>query len=140
MLWKAALTWAIMAGLMIMNGAMRELLVAPRTGAYAGHVISVVTGAAIIIGLTYLFIRRLPALNRDDAWKISGLWLLLTVAFELVFFRVVESVPWTTLLADYNILRGRLWLVILLTVVLAPVLWQRHFRETADLKSLSCVG
>jgi hypothetical protein len=130
MLGKSALVWVIMAFLMIANGALRELLVAPRAGAYAGHVISVFAGAMVIMGVTYMFVRKYGSgLSRRAAWRIGGLWLALTVAFEFGFFRFVEKVPWSTLLADYNILRGRLWLVILITVLLAPVLWLRRLQS-----------
>ena len=123
MLLKAALTWGVMACLMFVNGTVRELVVAPRIGVYAGYVVSVCTGALIIIGVTYFFIRKYWAdLSRPDAWKIGGLWLALTMVFEFAMLRV-SGVPWSQLLADYDLLHGRLWPVILFTVLLAPVFW-----------------
>ena len=38
------------------------------------------------------------------------------------FFHFAMGVPWETLLADYNIFAGRLWLVVLLTTLCGPAL------------------
>jgi hypothetical protein len=47
----------------------------------------------------------------------------LTVLFEFIFGRLVMKHPWSKLLADYNLLAGRLWLLVLLWLVIAPVLF-----------------
>jgi hypothetical protein len=50
-------------------------------------------------------------------------WLVLTVTFEFLFGRYVAGASWEALLADYDVLRGRLWPLVLLTTLLAPSLW-----------------
>jgi hypothetical protein len=47
-------------------------------------------------------------------------WLCATVAFEFSFGRFVSGLSWQALLADYNLLRGRLWSLILISVCLGP--------------------
>ncbi len=51
---------------------------------------------------------------------IGILWTVMTVCFEFGFFHFVAAVPWEKLLADYNILAGRLWLLVLLTTLFGP--------------------
>ena len=128
MLWKALLTWLIMAVFMVLNGTVRELVYAPQLGAYAGHVISTILGIVIIWSVTWLFLKRQPALSGNVLWRIGALWLGLTVAFEFPFGHFVDGASWQTLLAEYNLLNGRLWLLILLSTALAPPLCGRHLR------------
>jgi len=40
---------------------------------------------------------------------VGLLWLALTVSFELLFGRYVAGARWKALLADNDLLRGRLW-------------------------------
>jgi hypothetical protein len=51
--------------------------------------------------------------------------LLLTIGFEFIFGHFVMGNPWPLLLRDYNILAGRLWVVVLIWITIAPfVLYQ----------------
>ena len=52
---------------------------------------------------------------------IGVLWTAMTVAFEFGFFHLVMGVAVEDLLADYNVLRGRLWVLVLATVLLGPI-------------------
>jgi hypothetical protein len=54
---------------------------------------------------------------------VGAAWLASTVAFELVFGHFVSGLSWSALLADYDIMRGRLWSLILVSVSLGPWLW-----------------
>jgi hypothetical protein len=60
-----------------------------------------------------------------DAWRIGLLWLALTLAFELLAGHYVFDAPWSRLLADYNLLRGRIWILVLITTFAAPVIAAR---------------
>jgi hypothetical protein len=53
------------------------------------------------------------------------MWLLLTVLFELLFGHYVMGDPWTKLLEAYNILKGNLWVLVLLVTPAAPYLAAR---------------
>lgn len=48
--------------------------------------------------------------------------MILTILFEFVFGHYVIKNPWQKLLADYNILKGRLWSLLLLTELISPLL------------------
>jgi hypothetical protein len=52
-------------------------------------------------------------------------WLVATIAFEFLFGHFVSGLTWSALLADYDIRRGRLWPLILLSVGLGPWLCGR---------------
>jgi hypothetical protein len=54
------------------------------------------------------------------AWSIGALWVTLTLAFEFLAGHYVFGTPWRQLLADYNIFRGRIWVLVLVTTATAP--------------------
>jgi hypothetical protein len=102
-------------------GAVQEVLLRPRVGEPTAHAIG--TPAVALVALVILaYIRRAHAsCARADLLRIGLLWLVLTVAFEFGFFHYVVGKPWDVLLADYNLLRGRLWVLVLATVLLGPL-------------------
>jgi hypothetical protein len=52
-------------------------------------------------------------------------WLALTVAFEFLFGHYVAGHSWRALLNDYDLLAGRLWVLVLAWLALAPYLFYR---------------
>ena len=49
----------------------------------------------------------------------------MTIAFEFLFGRYVVKRSWRALLHDYNLFAGRVWLVVLVWVTIAPYLFYR---------------
>jgi hypothetical protein len=83
----------------------------------------------VIYGITAVFLARTGARRRSaDLWALGFLWMVLTIAFELVFFGVFMGVPIPELLAAYNIFAGELWIVVVVGVLLAPSLVQAGLR------------
>ena len=46
----------------------------------------------------------------------------MTLAFEFLFFHYAAGKPWEVLLADYNVLQGRIWVLVPLTELFGPPL------------------
>ena len=105
-----------------LNGALRELLLVRLVGEQVGHVLSVFLLSGAIFGITYLFITAQRPLPASTLLRMGLFWLLLSLLFEFGFFHYVMHEPWSTLLADYNIFRGRLLVVVWLTTVFAPLI------------------
>jgi hypothetical protein len=101
-------------------GAMRELLVAPAIGEQAAHVVGTLVLVGVMLGVTAAFVRRTRPRSLADLWLVGLLWLALTVAFEFLFFHFAAGKPWEVLLADYNLLQGRIWLLVPLTELFGP--------------------
>ena len=116
--------WAIFLVLAIVNGIVRESIYAPRLGEDLGHAVSSIIAIIYILAITYWFTDSIKAdvIGTDLLW-IGALWLILTVIFEFGFGHYVMGRSWDYLLADYNILKGRLWSLVLLTMLIAPPLW-----------------
>lgn len=117
------LTWLVMLAAAVANGAIRERHITPLFGAYAGHVISTLSLCAIIVIITFCYVRFFCAGCNRSSLKLTGVyWAALTVAFEFLFGHYAGGFAWSALLADYNILCGRIWVLVPLTEILAPVL------------------
>jgi hypothetical protein len=75
---------------------------------------------AAILLLCWATIGWMRPATRREVWWIGALWVTLTLAFEFLAGHYVFGTPWRQLLADYNIFRGRIWVLVLVTTAIAP--------------------
>lgn len=118
--------WALMAIVMVANGAFRLLVLAPQMGEPAAHIVSVVLGISLILVITLPFMSAVQAPTTRERIRIAAWWLGLTVAFEFLFGHFVLGASWVDLVGYYNVARGQLWPVVLITIAIAPFLWARR--------------
>jgi hypothetical protein len=119
----ALAVWLLLFVVAFSLGAMRELLIAPAIGEQAAHVVGTLGFVAVLLGITAVFVRHIrPRCSPTDLWLVGLLWLALTAAFEFLFFHYATGKPWEVLLADYNVLRGRIWVLVPLTELFGPPL------------------
>jgi hypothetical protein len=122
---RAMTVWLLMAVLAVVNGMVRNTLISPRTGEYAGHVISTVFFCILSFFVMWLLLPWIGPWDRGQVWRIGITWLCSTVAFEFIAGRYVFGNSWEKLLADYNIFRGRLWIAVLVLQLFGPLLAAR---------------
>lgn len=122
MLLRAVVTWFVLMGLAIANGAFREAILTPRLGAAKGHIVSTVILCALIGVITWAVMPWINPPSASDALSVGAVWLALTLAFEFGFGHFVAHKPWSELFADYNLLAGRVWIFIPIVVLVAPYL------------------
>ena len=117
--------WSGILVLAVLNGGMRDLIVTPRFGEATGHIASTIVLCALIALVTRASIRWIGPASRMDAVLISTSWLTLTLSFELLAGHYLFGNSWARLLADYDVRRGRIWPLVLVTVLFAPM-WARE--------------
>lgn len=122
MLARAGLIWFGIMLAAILNGALRDLLLAPRLGNLVARAISCVTLASVVAIVTWMSLAWIRPASMADAWRIGLLWLAMTLIFEFGAGHYVFGTPWQALLADYNLFAGRLWVLVLITTLTAPAL------------------
>ncbi len=112
--------WLALCVLAVAGGAVRMKFLEPRLGELRAHQAETLAFIPVMFGLTCLWL-RLAGLE-ESPWlaEVGRYWLLLTVAFEFGFGLLVMRHPLRRLLADYNLLRGRLWAVFLAALTLSP--------------------
>jgi hypothetical protein len=122
MLLRAGLIWFGIVIVAILNGAFRDLALAPRLGDTPARALSCLTLAGAIMLATWISLPWIHPISTTDAWRIGVIWLAMTLAFEFLAGHYLFHAPWASLLADYNLFRGRLWIIVLIATVAAPAL------------------
>ena len=108
-----------------MNGSLRNTVLTPRFGEFGGHITSTILLCAAMLVVTWLMIGWIRPATSTEALVIWGGWVLMTVAFEFLVGHYVFGTSWARLLADYDLVGGRVWLLVLATVAFAPLTMAR---------------
>jgi hypothetical protein len=122
MLIRAEAVWVAILVVAIINGAARDIVLAPLVGETAARALSSVTLSAIILLVTWMSLAWIDPGSIRDAWTIGAIWLAMTLTFELIAGHYLFRTPWPVLVADYNVLAGRIWIVVLIVTLTAPAL------------------
>jgi hypothetical protein len=117
---KATLAWLLLFVVMFANGAVRVLVLQPRLGEDTARQVASLSGLALVLVVSCLFVRASPLAKPAELFWVGVAWLCATVSFEFLFGRYVSGLSWQALLADYDVLRGRLWSLVLISVCLGP--------------------
>lgn len=114
------LSWLGLVVLAIVNGAIRENVYGPYMSELSAHQLS--TLIVLILFSTYIFVMTgiFKIQSTNQSILIGCIWLVMTILFEFVFGHYVMGNPWQQLFNDYNILEGRVWILILLWTTVAP--------------------
>ena len=118
---RALMVWFGLLLVALANGALREIALIPSVGEASAHAVSSITLAAAIMVLSWFTITWIRPTCASDAWTIGILWLALTLAFEFFAGHYVFGNSWSQLWADYNVLRGRIWIAVLAATLVGPV-------------------
>ena len=123
---KYILAWFPMLLLAVLNGTLRDLGYKQYTGDLTAHQISTVT--LIILFAFYIgyIIHRFPPSSTTQAILIGTIWVIFTLCFEFGFGRYRGN-SWNVLFSDYNILKGRIWILIPVWILIAPYLFYKYF-------------
>lgn len=132
---KAFGVWLLLLLAAFINGAIRETLIVPRVGEQIGHIISVVMFSSVIFGITYVLVKALVPVPSSTLFHIGLFWLVLSLIFEFGFFHYVMHEPWEKLLADYNVFRGRLLIVVWLSTLFSPLVCGTFYTTDSDGKT-----
>lgn len=125
MILRYTFAWFILMVAAISNGALRNALYLNRLGELCAHQVSTLTGI-ILFGIIIWGLSRLwPLPSATQAWTVGFIWLAMTIAFEFLFGHFVVGHPWSKLLHDYNLLEGRVWLLVLIWTTIAPYVFYK---------------
>ncbi len=115
---KAFLIWLAFAVVAVALGAWRDKLLRPRLGDFRAHQLETLVVCAVFFAIIVGFVRWVQPSEAQALW-IGAFWVVLTLLFEFGLGRALGR-PMETLLADYNLLRGRLWPLVLVTELVGP--------------------
>jgi len=126
MLIRYLLCWFLLAIVAIANGILRQATYGKHLSELAAHQVSTATGILFTGLVVWVISRFWPIESAAQAWLIGACWLVATIAFEFGFGHFVAGHSWGRLMADYNLLDGRVWSLFLVWITLMPYLFYRY--------------
>lgn len=124
---RTLLVWVLLLLIAVLNGGIRDIWLSPQLGDPAGRAVSTILLSGLIVLTTWMTIGWIRPASAGEALRVGACWLALTLIFEFVVGHYGFRKPWADLLADYDIRRGRIWVVVLVVTLLAP-LWTARLR------------
>ena len=120
---QAVVVWLGLLVFAVINGYFRVNFLEPQVGSEVAHFVSTTTLCGAVFLATLLFIgnQRLTPAPRD-LFGIGLLWSTSTVLFETILGLAAGRRSATDLFADYDLLRGRLFVFVLVAEAAAPPL------------------
>lgn len=118
-----AASWLGMVMLAILNGAIREHVYEQYMPELSAHQLSTFILLVLLGGYVWTLGRFFRIESTRQALVIGAVWLIMTVVFEFIFGRYVMGHSWGRLFHDYNLLKGRIWSLVLLWTAVAPYMF-----------------
>jgi hypothetical protein len=115
-----ALAWIPMVFIAIANGAARDKGYGKYFAELRAHQISTLSAAILFALYAWALSWRWPLGSGREALIVGAIWLGLTIAFEVVFGRFVAGHPWQRLALDYDVRKGRVWVLLLVWLLVLP--------------------
>jgi hypothetical protein len=120
-----AASWLGIAILAILNGVTRQKLYGQHMHELSAHQLSTLIGLIIFSLYIWILTGVYRIESSHQALVIGGIWLIMTILFEFVFGHYVVGHPWGRLFHDYNLVKGRIWLLVLIWTAIAPYIFYR---------------
>ena len=119
---KFLLIWLCFIPLAILNGGLREYVLLRAIGEKWALSVSGILLSACIFLITWSLLPRITKVHTSkDCWLTGICWALLTVSFEFAA-GLANGNTMAELLTAYNPLTGNLWLIVLATTLLSPII------------------
>jgi len=116
---KSVIVWGAILLVAIANGALRDLVLVNLLGPTVARFVSGIVLCGVILAAAVLTARWFGALPLASRWYIGGLWLALTLGFELSV-GYAQHQSWQALRDAYTLQGGNLWPLVLVTTLIAP--------------------
>ena len=118
---RAVLVWMVIILLESLNGAVREVFIAPVLGDLRARQLGIPIACVLILLVSLGTIRWMGAATRQAQLGVGLWWAALTLCFEFTLGRVL-GMSWSRILEDYDPMRGGFMVLGLTFMVFAPLL------------------
>jgi hypothetical protein len=126
---RTIITWLALVVLAILNGGVREAVLVPPLGLATAHFVSTILLCGLILAVSWFATPWIGPSTARAALVVGSIWLLMTLGFEFLAGHFLFRKAWPVLLADYNLLAGRVWVFVPVVTLLAPLLaWKGRGR------------
>jgi len=118
---KALGIWVILAVSAIFVATFRIGVLLPSIGEQSAHQLGTFLYLIIQCIIIFFFIKKTKIKEVKTLLGIGVFWVVTTIIFEFVFGHYIMAHSWQKLFADYNIFKGRLWVLVLINNIAAPL-------------------
>jgi hypothetical protein len=123
--WTAwLLGWFGLLVIALVNGTVRAVVTQPLLGETAARALATVILLAGLTGYVWWLHRRSPIPTARQAWAVGLVWVAMTLVFEFSWGGLVEGLSWATMLADYDLTAGRIWVLVPIWTAMLPAVVQ----------------
>lgn len=123
---KTLFTWFLFVPLPIINGILREAFYKKIIGVQMAEIFGTIFIYVAFVIVANLFFRKIiTGLSNNTLLTIGFIWVAMTVVFELGLGIFVLGQPMQELLQAYNLLAGRIWSIVVLTIFFTPFIVRR---------------
>jgi hypothetical protein len=120
MLLKAAIVWTGIALAETVHGILRVRLLNPRIGDRLARRVSVLSGSMIIAAIGWFAVPWIGVASVPQSLAVGGLWVTLMLGFDLGLGRLYFGLPWSRLMADFDVRKGGMLGLGMLFLFLTP--------------------
>lgn len=120
-----ATSWFGMVAIAIFNGVIRDKFYGQFMSELSAHQLSTLIAIILFGAYIWNFTGIYQIESQKQAFVIGGLWLVMTIIFEFFFGHFAMGHPWDKLFYDYNLIKGRVWVIVLAWTTLAPYIFYR---------------
>jgi hypothetical protein len=110
--WKYLVSWIPGIPIAIANGLIRTSLYMQFLTELRAHQLSALSFIVLFGFYVWFALKWLKLSSAQKALQLGLIWLVLTVGFEFLFGHFVMGNPWASLFHDYNLLAGRVWVLV----------------------------
>lgn len=129
---KSLIVWLCFIPVAILNGGLREYVLAKALGEERALPVSGITLSVCIFMATWWLLPRAAKVSTSkDCWLTGTCWALLTIGFEFAT-GLASGNTMAELLAAYNPSTGNLWLMVLATTLLSPIIVKTFARKKSN--------
>lgn len=114
--------WFLLTISAIIVATFRVGVLLPPLGEQTAHQLGTILFLIVQFVIIYFFIRKMKIKEKKTLVSIGMFWVFITIIFEFVFGHYVMGHSWQKLFADYNLLNGRLWVLVLINNLVAPLI------------------
>lgn len=126
---KILSVWFCIIPLAILNGGFREYVL----DNYFSQKVSLSISGIILIVLIYiiakLLLHRIVVLTKNECYITGCIWMMLTIVFEFIL-GISNGISIYGLIRAYNPMTGNLWVFVVLSTFLAPIISSYNFKRT----------
>ena len=120
--------WLLIIPLAILNGGFRESVLV-KLGDIALPLSGIILSVCIFI-VAYVFIPKIKNCRTKDYVIFGLIWFVLTNLFDLTMY-ISEGGGMEDLINSYNFLNGNLWILVVITTLVSPVIVAKIKRKEA---------